>query len=93
MPGNHHLRGSNKHPKKNRLAASRLVDDAPHRHYFGQTPPPLSKKLDPPLDQQKPIENIYWTNTNPQNKMLMDQQKASIEPTFTHVFYGFMLVH
>ena len=30
-------------PKKNRLAASRLVDDALHRHYFGQPPPPLAK--------------------------------------------------
>ena len=33
--------------KKNRLAATRLVDDAPHRRWV--KPPPLGKKLDPPL--------------------------------------------
>ena len=62
MPGKHHLRGSNKHPKKNRFAASRLVDDAPHRHYFGH-PPPLSKKLDPPLSHPPQVyEPVYATD-------------------------------
>ena len=32
--------------KRNRLAATRLVDDAPHRRWVK---PPLGKKLDPPL--------------------------------------------
>ena len=40
MPGKHHLRGF-KIAKKNRLAATRLVDDGSN--------PPLGKKLDPPL--------------------------------------------
>ena len=34
--------------KKNRLAATQLVDDAPYRHWV-KPPPPLGKKLDPPL--------------------------------------------
>ena len=35
--------------QKNRLAATRLVDDAPHRRWVKPPPPPLGKKLDPPL--------------------------------------------
>ena len=42
MPGKHHLRGF-KIAKKNRLAATRLVDDAPHRRWV-KPPPPLEKK-------------------------------------------------
>ena len=41
------LTGVQNSPKKICLAATRLVDDAPHRK-LGQTPPPW-KKLDPPL--------------------------------------------
>ena len=41
------LTGVQNSTKKNRLAASRLVDDAPHRRWV--KPPPLGKKLDPPL--------------------------------------------
>ena len=42
------LTGVQNSTKKNRLAASRLVDDALHRRWVN-TPPPLGKKLDPPL--------------------------------------------
>ena len=45
--------------KKNRLAATRLVDDAPHRRWV-KPPPPLGKKLDPPLIEMVQSENIYF---------------------------------
>ena len=52
MPGKHHLWGFK--IAKNRLAATRLVDDAPHRRWV--KPPPLGKKLDPPLEGEEMIE-------------------------------------
>ena len=48
--------------KKNRLAASRLVDDARHRRWV--KPPPPGKKLDPPLN----IESVNLIESDPKRK-------------------------
>ena len=45
------------------IAASRFVDNAPHRRWLN--PPPLGKKLDPPLGLTEPLSTQAVTTPAP----------------------------
>ena len=57
MPGKTSLTGFKIATQKNRLAATRLVDDAPHRRWV--KPPPLEKKARSAPAQYTPNESNH----------------------------------
>ena len=73
MPGKHHLRGF-KIAKKNRLAATRLVDDALHRRWVKPPPPWKKARSAPEYMEEFECKNRYLRQF--QNKTQIEQYET-----------------